>query len=97
MNRFTPLIALIDRAGKEEGRLTTKLALVVRAKSGDTDAFQTLIHEDKEKLYKMAYVYMKNEGVEFEKDGNEIEIEFEPYDGEGIELESFTVKIPKKN
>lgn len=61
MNRFTPLIALIDRAGKEEDRLTTKLALVVRAKSGDTDAFQALIHEDKENLYKMAYIYMKNE------------------------------------
>ena len=61
MNRFAPLIALIGRAGKEEDRLTTKLVLVVRAKSGDTDAFQALIHEDKEKLYKMAYVYMKNE------------------------------------
>ena len=61
MNRFAPLIALIGRAGKEEDRLTTKLALVVRAKAGDTDAFQALIHEEKEKLYKMAYVYMKNE------------------------------------
>jgi RNA polymerase sigma-70 factor (ECF subfamily) len=34
---------------------------VVRAKAGDTDAFQVLIHEEKEKLYKMAFVYMKNE------------------------------------
>lgn len=61
MNRFAPLIALTDRAGKEEDRLTTKLALVIRAKAGDTDAFQALIHEEKEKLYKMAYIYMKNE------------------------------------
>lgn len=41
--------------------MTTKLALVIRAKAGDTDAFQALIHEEKEKLYKMAYIYMKNE------------------------------------
>lgn len=34
---------------------------MVRAKDGDIDAFQALIHEEKEKLYKMAYVYMKNE------------------------------------
>jgi len=37
------------------------LKLVARAKKGDTEAFQALIHEEKEKLYKMAYVYMKNE------------------------------------
>lgn len=61
MNRFAALIALMSRAGKEEDRLTTKLQLIVRAKSGDTDAFQALIHEEKEKLYKMAYIYMKNE------------------------------------
>lgn len=36
-------------------------------------------------------------GVEFDKDGNETEIEFEPYDGEEIEFESFTVNIPKNN
>lgn len=41
--------------------MATKTKLVARAKKGDTDAFQTLIHEDKEKLYKMAYIYMKNE------------------------------------
>ena len=34
---------------------------MVRAKAGDTDAFQALIHEEKEKLYKMAFVYMQNE------------------------------------
>ena len=47
--------------GKENATLTTKLELVARAKDGDTKAFQALIHEDKEKLYKMAFVYMRNE------------------------------------
>ncbi|MCM3111320.1 sigma-70 family RNA polymerase sigma factor [Lederbergia lenta] len=41
--------------------MTTKLKLVARAKKGNADAFQTLIHEEKEKLYKIAYIYMKNE------------------------------------
>ena len=41
--------------------MTTKRKLVVRAKKGDAEAFQALIHEEKEKLYKMAYVYMQNE------------------------------------
>jgi len=41
--------------------LVTKRKLVVRAKKGDARAFQTLIHTEKEKLYKMAYVYMRNE------------------------------------
>lgn len=41
--------------------MTTKLKLVSRAKKGDADAFQVLIHDEKEKLYKMAYVYMRNE------------------------------------
>ena len=41
--------------------MTTKLKLVSRAKKGDADAFQALIHDEKEKLYKMAYVYMRNE------------------------------------
>lgn len=39
----------------------TKVEFVVRAKNGDSEAFQALIHEDKEKLYKIAYIYMKNE------------------------------------
>ena len=41
--------------------MTSKLKLVASAIEGDMDAFQALIHEEKEKLYKMAYVYMKNE------------------------------------
>ena len=41
--------------------MTTKLKLVERAKKGDAEAFQALIHEEKEKLYKMAFVYMRNE------------------------------------
>lgn len=41
--------------------LATKVKLVAQAKNGDTEAFQTLIHEEKERLYKIAYVYMKNE------------------------------------
>lgn len=41
--------------------MTTKTKLVARAKKGDTEAFQALIDESKEKLYKMAFVYMKNE------------------------------------
>lgn len=39
----------------------SKTHLVARAKKGDTDAFQTLVHEEKEKMYKMAYVYVRNE------------------------------------
>ena len=38
-----------------------KLKAVKRAKQGDAEAFQTLIQEEKEKLYKIAYVYMRNE------------------------------------
>ncbi|MCR8643294.1 sigma-70 family RNA polymerase sigma factor [Paenibacillus sp. N1-5-1-14] len=38
-----------------------KIELVERAKNGDKDAFQALIHEEKEKLYKMAFVYMRKE------------------------------------
>ncbi|WP_017753997.1 sigma-70 family RNA polymerase sigma factor [Calidifontibacillus oryziterrae] len=34
---------------------------VKRAKKGNNKAFQELIDEEKEKLYKMAYIYMKNE------------------------------------
>ncbi|MCG3087447.1 sigma-70 family RNA polymerase sigma factor [Sporosarcina cyprini] len=41
--------------------MVTKRMLVVRAKKGDAEALQTLIHEEKEKLYKMAYVYVQNE------------------------------------
>lgn len=35
--------------------------LVAETKKGNIKAFQTLIHEEKDKLYKMAYVYMRNE------------------------------------
>lgn len=35
--------------------------LVKRAKKGDSEAFQMLIHEEKEKMYRMAYMYMRNE------------------------------------
>lgn len=38
-----------------------KLKLIIKAKKGDAVAFQELIHMEKEKLYKMAYIYMKNE------------------------------------
>ncbi|NEU32342.1 sigma-70 family RNA polymerase sigma factor [bacterium LRH843] len=38
-----------------------KSKLVARAKKGDTDAFQALIRDEKEKLYKMAFVYVRNE------------------------------------
>ncbi|SLL31568.1 Possible alternative RNA polymerase sigma factor SigM [Mycobacteroides abscessus subsp. abscessus] len=41
--------------------METKLNLISKAKKGDINAFQTLIHNEKEKLYKMAYVYMQNE------------------------------------
>lgn len=41
--------------------MTTKRKLVERAKKGNADAFQVLIHEEKEKLYKMAFVYVRNE------------------------------------
>ena len=40
--------------------MEVKSGLVKRAKRGDAGAFQTLIHEEKEKKYRMAYVYMKN-------------------------------------
>lgn len=38
-----------------------KSSLVKRAKKGDSEAFQILIHEEKEKMYRMAYMYMRNE------------------------------------
>ena len=38
-----------------------KLKLINKAKKGNPIAFQELIHLEKEKLYKMAYIYMKNE------------------------------------
>jgi RNA polymerase sigma-70 factor (ECF subfamily) len=41
--------------------MESKLNLISKAKKGDIKAFQTLIHMDKEKLYKMAYVYLRNE------------------------------------
>ena len=41
--------------------MVLKKKLVARAKKGNKQAFETLIHEEKEKLYKMAFIYMKNE------------------------------------
>ena len=41
--------------------MVIKSNLVKRAKKGDSDAFQILIHEEKEKMYRMAYMYMRNE------------------------------------
>ena len=38
-----------------------KSKLVKRAKKGDSEAFQMLIREEKEKMYRMAYMYMRNE------------------------------------
>ena len=38
-----------------------KSKLVKRAKKGDSEAFQMLIHEEKEIMYRMAYMYMRNE------------------------------------
>ncbi|MCG7345290.1 sigma-70 family RNA polymerase sigma factor [Sporosarcina sp. ACRSL] len=38
-----------------------KRKLVARAKKGDKQAFEALMHDEKEKLYKMAFIYMKNE------------------------------------
>lgn len=35
--------------------------LIIRAKHGDPNAFQDLIDADKEKLYRMAFIYMGNE------------------------------------
>ena len=61
MNRFDLLVYLIGEKRKEAVSLTEKRKLVARAKKGDAEAFQALIHEEKEKLYKMAYVYMRNE------------------------------------
>ena len=34
---------------------------VKKAKRGDEKAFQELIHHEKNKLYRMAYIYVKNE------------------------------------
>lgn len=41
--------------------MPAKTKLVARAKKGDRKAFQKLMDYEKEKLYKMAFVYMKNE------------------------------------
>ncbi|MFS0783077.1 sigma-70 family RNA polymerase sigma factor [Bacillus sp. 1P06AnD] len=38
-----------------------KIDLIYKAKNGDVNAFQTLIHREKEKLYRIAFVYMRNE------------------------------------
>lgn len=38
-----------------------KSSLVERAKKGDSEAFQMLINKEKEKMYRMAYMYMRNE------------------------------------
>lgn len=55
-----PVVYLTD--SKEGGTIVEeKLKLIVKAKKGDAIAFQQLIHLEKEKLYKMAYVYMRNE------------------------------------
>lgn len=55
-----PFVYLTD--SKEGGTIVEeKLKLIVKAKKGDAIAFQQLIHLEKEKLYKMAYVYMRNE------------------------------------
>lgn len=61
LNRFLCLIYLIYENEKGGAILETKLNLISKAKKGDINAFQTLIHIEKEKLYKMAYVYMRNE------------------------------------
>ncbi|ASA24716.1 sigma-70 family RNA polymerase sigma factor [Paenibacillus donghaensis] len=41
--------------------MNNKTDWVPRAIQGDAEAFQELMHEEKEKLYKLAYVYMRNE------------------------------------
>lgn len=41
--------------------MEVKSRLVKRAKKGDSEAFQMLIHKEKEKMYRMAYMYMRNE------------------------------------
>lgn len=41
--------------------MVLKKKLVARAKKGNKQAFETLMHEEKEKMYKMAFIYMKNE------------------------------------
>ncbi|WP_018885563.1 sigma-70 family RNA polymerase sigma factor [Paenibacillus massiliensis] len=41
--------------------MSTYSELIIRAKQGDPKAFQELVHADKEKLYRMAYIYMGNE------------------------------------
>lgn len=53
--------------------MVLKKKLVARAKKGNKQAFETLIHEVKEKLYKMAFIYTKNENDAlevFQKDLN---------------------------
>ncbi|WP_025680167.1 sigma-70 family RNA polymerase sigma factor [Paenibacillus massiliensis] len=41
--------------------MSTYSELIIRAKQGDPKAFQELVHADKEKLYRMAFIYMGNE------------------------------------
>jgi RNA polymerase sigma-70 factor, ECF subfamily len=55
------LFYLIYEKRKGGAILETKLNLISKAKKGDINAFQTLIHIEKEKLYRMAYVYVRNE------------------------------------
>ena len=59
LKRFTYLVCLTVRG--REGKNLSDMKKVQRAKKGNHKAFQELIEEEKVNLYKIAYVYMKNE------------------------------------
>jgi RNA polymerase sigma-70 factor, ECF subfamily len=60
MKRFPYLVCLTMEEGRDRGLADIKL--VKRAIKGNKKAFQELMEYEKVKLYKIAYVYMKNEG-----------------------------------
>jgi RNA polymerase sigma-70 factor, ECF subfamily len=59
MKRFKRLIALISKRGM--CRMQHEEQIVIAAIQGDKLALQDLLKKEKEKLYRMAYTYMKNE------------------------------------
>lgn len=60
MNRFELFIYLINGKGGISP-LTEKEELVIKARNGDNLAFQILIEDEQDALYRFAFIYVRNE------------------------------------
>lgn len=60
MNRFGLFIYLINGKGGISP-LTEKEELVIKARNGDNLAFQILIEDEQDALYRFAFIYVRNE------------------------------------